>query len=137
MDESFLKKYADRQAASASATELEEEATLDCGAFGWTRGIRDRCVMLQLRKKNGNVRAVAYALFDQIDYDPSEGITISAAGQRIVIKGRNLNAEVRPNVRLFDGLTRHRVPWVREASYQERVKAAAGECVVEMVEWQP
>jgi hypothetical protein len=135
MDDSFIKKYADRHAASVPATEMEEDATLDCGAFGWARGLRERCLMLQLRKANGNIRAISYALIDQIDFDPSVGITISAAGQQITIRGRNLNAEVRPDVRLFDGLTRHRVPWLREATYQERVKAATGESVVEAVEW--
>jgi hypothetical protein len=135
MDDNFIKKFADRHAASVPATELEEEATLDCGAFGWARGLRERCLMLQLRKANGNIRAISYALIDQLDFDPSVGITISAAGQRIVIKGRNLNAEVRPDVRLFDGLTRHRIPWLREATYQEGVKAAAASCVINAVEW--
>lgn len=42
----------------------------------------------------------------------TKGIALHLAGQKIRIKGRNLNAEARQNVRLFEGITRHRIPWI-------------------------
>lgn len=136
MDDSLLRKYTGRDERAAAPEESDESRLrLDCGAFGWLRGLRDRALMLQLKKKNGNIRAVAYNMIEQVDYDPSDGITIRAAGHQIRIRGRNLNAEVRPFVQLFDGLTRQRVPWVREASYQERVGAPADACVIESIEF--
>lgn len=92
----------------------DPDATDDLGCFGWLRGVRERALMLELRKKDGNIVAVPYAYIERMEYDPSEGIAILVPGHRVVLKGRDLNAEVRPQVRLFDGLVRHRVPWVRE-----------------------
>jgi hypothetical protein len=70
--------------------------------------------MLELRKKTGNILAVGYAWLERVEFDPSEGIFLDIGDQRILIRGQNLNAEVRPGVRLFEGITRHRVPWIRE-----------------------
>lgn len=70
--------------------------------------------MLELRRRDGNITAIGYAWIERIDFDPSHGITIHALGQRIQITGVNLNAEVQPNRRLFEGLTRHRVSWIAE-----------------------
>lgn len=136
MDKSILQKYTGKpEAEPASSSVLDLELTDDLGSFGWLRGIRDRCPMLELRKKNGNVLAVGYGWIERIEFDPSEGITLRAGGQVIRIKGQNLNAEVRPTVRLFEGLTRHRVPWVREADPVRIMEAAADGCVVETVLW--
>jgi hypothetical protein len=32
----------------------------------------------------------------------------------IAVRGTNLNAQVRPNARLFEGLARHRAAWVSQ-----------------------
>jgi hypothetical protein len=65
--------------------------------------------VLELRKEDGRIMAVSYGYLERAAYEPSEGITLSIAGRRIQIKGRNLNAESRPTLRLFQGITRHRV----------------------------
>lgn len=91
-----------------------EDATDDLGCFGYFRGVRDRAIMLELRKKDGTIAAFSYAYLERADFDPSEGITLHIMGKRIQIKGQNLNGEARPNIRLFHGITRHRVPWVQE-----------------------
>ena len=101
--------------SDASAPEPDADASDDLGCFGYLRGQRERAVMLELRRRTGEVMAVAYGYVERIGYDPSEGITLHLGGQKVVIRGTNLNAEVRPNVRLFEGLTRHRVGWVRES----------------------
>jgi hypothetical protein len=101
-------------ASPASGETPEPEGPEDFGAFGWLRG-HDRALMLELRFRNGNVIALGYGWLEQVAFDPSDGIVLTFTGQRkIKIVGWNLNTEIRPNVRLFDGLTRHKIPWVEE-----------------------
>ena len=57
----------------------EVDATDDLGAFGWLRGIRDRALCLELRKKTGAIVAIPYMTIDKYEYDPTEGITIHTA----------------------------------------------------------
>ncbi|MBW7904779.1 MAG: hypothetical protein LC135_09225 [Phycisphaerae bacterium] len=118
-----------------AAENAEADACDDLGAFGWLRGIRDRAIMLELRRKDGSIVAIGYGWLERVAFDPSEGITILAAGQKIRIRGRNLNAEVRPSVRLFEGIVRHRVPWVREADRSTGLQAGDRETVVNSIEW--
>ena len=110
MSDSLLNKYT-RPQTEPDDPQLETE---DLGSFGWLRGMRERATMLELRKKDGNITAIGYAWIEKIAFNPSEGITIHALGQQVKIQGRNLNAEVRPGVSLFQGLTRHRISWVQE-----------------------
>lgn len=112
MSDSLLNKYT-RPQTEPDDPQLETE---DLGSFGWLRGMRERATMLELRKKDGNITAIGYAWIEKIEFDPSEGITIHALGQKVQIQGRNLNAEVRPGISLFQGLTRHRVPWILECA---------------------
>ena len=91
--------------------------------------------MLELRKKNGNIQAVGYAWLEQMDFDPSEGISLHVAGRTIRIKGRNLNAEIRPNVRLFQAMTRHRVPWIQEADEPTVMESGGKGMLIESIEW--
>lgn len=96
--------------------QLDDQPVDDYMAFAWLRGIKDRAVMLQLRRRTGDVVALGYAWIERVELDPSSCITIVHQGRRVEIRGRNLNAEVRPNIRLFDGITRQRVTWVQEAA---------------------
>jgi hypothetical protein len=114
---------------------LEDELWEDAGCFGWLRGVRDRAVMLELRKRNGNILAIGYAWLERIEFDPSVGIALHLAGHRIGMSGRNLNATTGGNARLFEGLTRHRVPWVRESRRDELLTADDSACVVESIVW--
>lgn len=107
----------------------------DFHAFGWLRGIRERASMLELRKKSGNVLAVAYSWVEQVEFDPTEGIVLQVHGSTIHIEGRNLNDEVQPEVRLFQGIARHRVAWVREADRPEIIRGSTGTIVVERIIW--
>ena len=89
--------------------------------------------MLELRKKDGSVTAFGYSWLERITFDPSEGLTLQFGSQKVTIVGCNLASEARPNVRLLDGLVRHRVPWIREASEPEIMKADSESVLVEEI----
>lgn len=136
MIDSLLEKYTGRQSVDGIDNRTTETEELDdLGAFGWLRGVRDRAVMLELRKKDGNVLAVGYAWLERAEFDPSVGITLHVVGKTIRIKGRNLNAELRANVRLFQGITRHRVPWIQEADQPTAMESQGKGILVEKIEW--
>lgn len=136
-DSSVLHRYAPKIAAGLGGQTVvtELDATDDLGAFGWLRGVKDFSRMLELRRKDGSILAVGYGYLDHAEFNPSEGITLSVAGRKIRIKGRNLNAEARPTVRLFEGITRHRVPWIQEADRGGSLQAGDGETVIDSIEW--
>lgn len=121
----------ERDTADSAVMETGE----DLGCFGWLRGVRDRAVMLQLRKKSGLVYAVPYAWIENASFDPSDGIVLTERGRAIRIKGRNLNGEARPNLRLFDGITRHRVVWIQEADEPTSLQVSRGATVIDSIEW--
>lgn len=137
MKDSVLKRFTGMVADQENGNGFADESEVpdDLGSFGWLRGMRERAVMLELRRKSGDILAIGYGWLERISYDPSEGITLSLAGQKIRIKGRNLNAEIRPTIRLYEGLTRHRVPWVREADHRECMTAADTDTIVDTIEW--
>jgi len=137
-DSSFATRYGGRERDDAKTLDsrLEPDLWDDLGCFGWLRGVRDRAPMLELRKKTGSILAVGYAWLERAEFDPSEGIALHLAGQRILIRGRNLNFEGRPLVRLFEGITRHKVPWVREATQADILSARAESCLVEVILWE-
>ncbi|MBL8879946.1 MAG: hypothetical protein JNG88_12570 [Phycisphaerales bacterium] len=112
----------------------DSDGTEDCGAFGWLRGTKERSVMLELRKRTGNIVAIGYGWLERVEFDPSIGITLLVPGQRILIQGRNLNAEIRPHVRLFEGITRHRVPWIQEVDAHMGLRQDGPHVVVEIIQ---
>jgi hypothetical protein len=91
--------------------------------------------MLELRKKSGDVLAIGYHWIERVEFNPTDGITLHVHGDKIRIKGRNLNAEIRPEVRLFDGIARHRVAWVQEADRSSNLNGSERATVVEKIEW--
>lgn len=140
MSDSVLDRF-NRPAAKAASpsvlasVEPDPEELDDYGAFGWLRGVRDKAIMLELRRKDGSVRAIGYAWLPVIDFDPSKGITLTYHGTKILIIGRNLNAENRPNIRLFQGIVRHRVPFIQEADRASIMMAEPAATIVERIEW--
>lgn len=135
MSDSTLRRLIAKRTESPPSADGEEDMIDDCEAFGCLRGLRERATMLQLRLKDGNMVALGYAWLERADYDPSDGILLRFTGQQVRIVGRNLNAEIRPNMRLFDGLTRHRVAWIQEADEPTSHAASKQATVVEQVEW--
>jgi hypothetical protein len=137
MSESILRKYTGRTLAEGGDPDipLEAELTDDLGAFGWLRGSRERAIMLELRKKDGNILAIGYGWLERMAFDRSDGITLYAVGQTIRIKGRNLNTEIRPNVRLFGVFARHRVPFIQEADQVSKLQASEKATIIDSIEW--
>jgi hypothetical protein len=134
-EQSILKRYVAREESPGTSALTDDEGADDLGAFGWLRGIRDRAVMLELRKKDGSILAVGYGYMDHAEFDPSEGITLSVAGRKIHLKGRNLNAEVRPTVRLFEGITRHRVSWIQEVDAKGSMESPDDATLIDEIKW--
>lgn len=125
-----------RAGGALDALLAEGDLADDLGCFGWLRGVRERAIMLELRKRSGDVLALGYAWLESVAFDPSIGITLAFPGRRVFIKGRNLGAPVRPNVRLFDGVIRHRVPWIREMDTAESTTVATvDQIVIESITW--
>jgi len=129
-DPNILEKYVrrDREPDPESGTE-------DLGIFGWLRGAKERALYVELRKRDGNAEAFGYAWVQRIGLNPSEGITLWFPGQKIRIIGQNLNAEVRPMVRLFDGLMMQRITWIQETPEAEQMTADERRPVIERLEW--
>jgi hypothetical protein len=107
----------------------------DFHSFGWLRGIRERATMLELRKKSGDVIAIGYSWIERVEFNPTDGITLRVHGEKIHIKGRNLNGEVRPEVRLFQGIARHRVAWIQEADRPGGMNGNERKTIVEGIVW--
>ncbi len=116
-----------------SAVSPDGDGVEDLIAFGWLRGVQDRAIMLEIRHKDGSVTAKGYSWLQSAEFDPSTGITLNFSGEKITISGRNLNADARPNVRLFAGIVRHRVPWIQEADGAAVIQAARDAVVIEEV----
>jgi hypothetical protein len=129
MNDSFLKQVTTRSAASEASTDGID----DFVAYGILRGVRDRAIMLELRLKDGSVTAIGYGWLERVDYCPSAGITLRFARNTVKLVGRNLNQEVRPNIRLVDGLLRHKVSFVQESSGTAAMTAGENATVVEAI----
>lgn len=131
MSDSLIDKYAKRPPSQLA--EHAEPETNDLGCFGWLRGVRDRAIMLELRKKDGHVLAVGYAWIERVELVPEQGITLHLPGRKVFINGSGLNNGV--SARLFDGLIRHRVPWVRESEHADRLRRAESAATIESITW--
>ena len=67
--------------------------------------------------------------------NPTDGITLHVHGDKTQIKGRNLNAEARPEVRLIQGIAHHRIAWVQEADRPKSMYPSERGTVVEEIVW--
>lgn len=134
MSDNLLHKLAKRPNGSLAGEQDGDDAE-NLGCFGWLRGVRDRSIMLELRKKDGHVLAVGYSWIERVELAPDEGITLHLPGRKVRITGSGLNAEARPTVRLFDGIIRHRVPWIREADRPELLQSGRERVMIERIQW--
>ncbi len=113
--------------------EVEDDLSDNFISFGWLRGIRDQAIMLQVRHRDGTVEAFPYAVLNYAALKRSEGIWLNFGKWNIRIIGRNLDAECRPNLRLFDGIMRRRVTWIQEADEPTLMNAPNGALVIEKI----
>lgn len=136
MMQDVLAKYTRQMGSDEDGADSPlREAADDFVAFGWMRGLRVRANMIELRKRTGHFLAVGYAWIEKVEFEPSSGVTLHLPGQRIQIKGSNLNAEVRAGVRLFEGITRGRVSWVRETERSSLIDHDNQMVLVEEILW--
>ncbi len=143
MSDSILDRFTDAQnrpddfwhRRPLTASPVEDAEPDDLGTFGWLRGVKERALMLELQRSDGNILAIGYSWLERAEFNPSSGITLHAAGRQVHLRGRNLNAEVRPAVRLFQGLVSHRVPWIRELRRADEFSKLEHIAVVECIEW--
>lgn len=137
MTDSILQKYTGRKPLDAEPVNgsAEPDGLDDLGAFGLLRGIRDRAIMLEFRRKDGNSLALAYAWLESAACDPSEGITLQFGSRKIRLLGRNLNQAGPNGLGLFTAITRHRVLWIQEADEPALLQSADSATVIERIEW--
>jgi hypothetical protein len=133
MFDEVMDRYAAKRPNGDATAGVEGDAMDDLGAFGWLRGVQDRAIMLEIRHKDGRITAKGYSWLQSAEFDPSSGITLNFSGEKITIAGRNLNAEARPNIRLFAGIVRHRVPWIQEADGAAVIQAGNDAVIIEQV----
>jgi|ERR1700733_3026715 len=133
MTDDVLDKYVKGRNAKEQSP-ADEDDTIEVPGFGWLRGIRDTAIMLEIRHRDGHITAFSYNVLDRAEFDPSDGITLKFAGVLVRITGRNLNVEARPHLRLFEGITRHRVSWIQEADEPTAMEAPKEATVIEEVE---
>lgn len=113
-DSSILERISTRRDALDHKFALDDESLDDLGAFGWLRGVKDRAIMLELRNRDGHIIAFNYSWLERAEYDPTTGIILRFGRHEVRITGTNLDKEIRPQVQLFSGIVRHRIPWVQE-----------------------
>ncbi len=128
-----LDKYICRPKVESPPADDEHDAIENWG-FGWLRGMRETAIMLEVRHRDGRMSAFNYVTLDRAEFDPSDGITLHFGSKTVKITGRNLNAEARRNVRLFNGLLRRRIPWIQVADEPTALAAAKGATVIEDVD---
>lgn len=134
MADELLKKYTERlHPEEGNSPKREPEATEDMGCFGYLRSRRDRCLMLELRTRSGNRLAIPYSWIESIELDPSTGITILTGHRTVKITGTRLSTGSGLQIGLFEGLARHRVPWVSENSLDVHSPRSQG--TVELIQW--
>jgi hypothetical protein len=133
MPDDVLERYAAKRPNGDASVGNEGDWVDDLGVFGWLRGVQDRALMLEIRHKDGRITAKGYSWLQSAEFDPSSGITLNFSGETVTIKGRNLGGEARPNIRLFAGILRHRVPWIQEADGAAILEAAKDAVMIEEV----
>jgi hypothetical protein len=133
MSDNVLQQFRGRVVSEPHSFAVESEGEDDMGEFAILRGVRDFARFLELRKTDGSVVAIGYSWLERIEYDGVHRMTLRFTNQVVNIVGRNLNAEIRPNVRLLDGLVRHRVTWIREFSERDALVADKRRLVIEEI----
>lgn len=112
----------------------EADGPDDLGMCGLLRGVKEQSTMLELRLRDGRATAFSYLDMSRADFDPSEGITLTFGQCIVKIIGRMLHVEIRPNVRLFDALVRHRIAWLREDDRAAIFESSNGAVLIERIE---
>lgn len=132
MSDSILERITGR--GDDQSRKNDDQEMDDLQSFGWLRGVRDRAIMLELRHRNGNITCFGNAWLEKAEFDPSEGITLHFGGKTVRIVGQQLNHMVRPNISLFAGIVRHKVPWIREAEFGDAASSPNNATIIDDIQ---
>jgi hypothetical protein len=133
-DDSALNRYLGGRGGRSGSHDISEIEEMEGSTFGRIRGMRDRAIMLELRRKTGQIKAISYSAIFRIEFDPSEGITIFHGRDVIKVRGQHLNSQ-KDRRGLFEAITRNLVPWVQETSQSAALQADKDACIIEAIEW--
>ena len=138
-DDTTLQKYLRRNRSESLSNGADEDGTQQAetvaGCFGFLRGARERAMCLELRRKSGQILAINYSYVSRFEYQPDVGILLHSSGDTIKITGTNLNAPVGSQLRLFEALCRHKVPWLSESDRTDRISAGPDTVIISAIEW--
>ncbi len=138
-DDTTLQKYLRRNRSESLSNGADdqgmEQAETVAGCFGFLRGARERAMCLELRRKSGQILAINYSYVSRFEYQPDIGILLHSSGDTIKINGINLNAPIAPQVRLFEAICRHKVPWLSESDRTDRISAGPDTVIISTIEW--
>lgn len=101
----------------------------DYRAFGMDSQVRPSNALIDFWFSNGNQRAISYNHLYDIQYNRSEGLTLTFSEHSVTITGHCLDD-------LYRGLKRHRIVFVWEAGSQEELVAADDQPVVTKIDIQ-
>ena len=133
MSDRIMDKYMNRDGSPHGD---DGEVIDGVGCFGVLRGVRDRAPAIEFRRKTGAVLILAYSYIEKGEFDPSNGMTIRSGSMTIRLKGKNLTADIRPNMRLTTALASQRLAWVQEMGKTALTLPDGGQVpVVEVIEW--
>lgn len=136
MTDNLLERLAGRDRLPSPPGDGDSASVTDTPCFGWIRRGTSWNGMLQLRKRTGNILAIAYHAIESMEFNPSEGIIIHARGRRILISGRLLNGGGNQPAPLFDLLSRQRVAWVQESKGSDTSITDCGAADAIELDWQ-
>jgi len=138
-DDTTLQKYLRRNRSESLSNGADEDGTEQAetvaGCFGFLRGARERAMCLELRRKSGQILAINYSYISRFEYQPDVGILLHSGSDTIKIAGTNLNAAIGPQMRLFDAICRHKVPWLSESDRAERLGAEKDAVIIMTIDW--
>ena len=103
MRDSLIEKYAGKAPTIDAPIAEPEVIESDLGCFGWLRGVKERALMLELRKTDGHILALGYAWLERVTFEPDHGITLHTPAKTVQIIGSGLTREARPGVTLLAG----------------------------------
>ena len=135
MSDKFLRQFTEKLGNGHHHEDQTDEPPEDLGAFGWLAAPRSGHTCWKSAARMAISRRSGYAWLERCEFDPSEGITLRFTGQAVRLVGRNLNRKMRPHLKLFEGLVRHRIPWIQEADEPAAMTAAKHATVIERVDF--
>ncbi len=104
--ESLTEKYTGRAVPNDESLQAVENDYQACGSV--LSGKQGHEVMLDLRFRTGDRKALSYSYLVSVEFDRSKGVTLEFTGHRVEIRGRNLED-------VYQRLLFHRAGFIAES----------------------